>query len=126
MTSKLKSRLEYLWRSCCCDIASQSDLFRLTYATELLKDLGWDSVVLSDDRWQKMIAKKPRVTATPTPTFYVTASALTTGFSDDGKQIDSVEFWVLGDKAQFSEVIKQHHLQGEFDDSLPRYHLLPL
>ncbi|MEX6035508.1 DUF2913 family protein [Providencia hangzhouensis] len=40
MTSKLKSRLEYLWRSCCCDMASQSDLFRLTYATELLKDLG--------------------------------------------------------------------------------------
>ncbi|WP_273818565.1 DUF2913 family protein [Providencia rettgeri] len=57
MTSKLKFRLEYLWRSCCCDMASQSDLFRLTYATELLKDLGWDSVVLSDDRWQKLIAK---------------------------------------------------------------------
>ncbi|WP_272662603.1 DUF2913 family protein [Providencia sp. PROV111] len=66
MTSKLKSRLEYLWRSCCCDITSQSDLFRLTYATELLKDLGWDSVVLSDERWQKMIAKKPIVTAIPT------------------------------------------------------------
>ncbi|MEX5871201.1 DUF2913 family protein, partial [Providencia hangzhouensis] len=85
MTSKLKSRLEYLWRSCCCDMASQSDLFRLTYATELLKDLGWDSVVLSEDRWQKLIMKKPIVTAIPT--FYVTASALTTGFSDDGKQI---------------------------------------
>ncbi|HHR6406488.1 TPA: DUF2913 family protein [Providencia alcalifaciens] len=26
MTSKLKSRLEYLWRSCCCDIASQRDV----------------------------------------------------------------------------------------------------
>ncbi|EPL6586314.1 DUF2913 family protein [Providencia rettgeri] len=124
MTSKLKFRLEYLWRSCCCDMASQSDLFRLTYATELLKDLGWDSVVLSDERWQKMIAKKPIVTAIST--FYVTQSALTGGFSDDGKQIDSVAFWVLGDKAQFSEVIKQHHLQGEFDDALPRYHLLPL
>ena len=124
VTSKLKSRLEYLWRSCCCDIASQSDLFRLTYATELLKDLGWDSVVLSDDRWQKLIMKKPIVTAIPT--FYVTASALTTGFSDGGKQIDSVAFWVLGDKAQFSEVIKQHHLQGEFDDALPHYRLLPL
>lgn len=124
MTSKLKFRLEYLLRSCCCDLASQSDLFRLTYATELLKDLGWDSVVLSEDRWQKLIMKKPIVTAIPT--FYVTASALTTGFSDDGKQIDSVEFWVLGDKAPISEVIKQHHLQGEFDDTLPRYHLLPL
>ena len=121
MTSKLKSRLEYLWRSCCCDIASQSDLFRLTYATELLKDLGWDSVVFSDKRWQKLIAKKPIVTAIPT--FYVTQSALTVGFSDEGKQVNSVDFWVLGDKKQFSEVIKQHHLQGKFDDDGWQYRL---
>lgn len=121
VTSKLKSQLEYLWRSCCCDIASQSDLFRLTYATELLKDLGWDSVVLSDDRWQKLIAKKPSVTATPI--FYVTQSALTAGFSDEGKQINSVNFWVLGDKEQFNEVIKQHHLCGQFDDTVPQYTL---
>lgn len=121
MTSKLKFRLEYLWRSCCCDITSQSDLFRLTYATELLKDLGWDSVVLSDDRWQKLITKKPILTAIPT--FYVTQSALTVGFSDDGKQVNSVDFWVLGDKKQFSEVIKQHHLQGKFDDGGWQYRL---
>lgn len=122
MTSKLKSRLEYLWLSCCCDVASQSDLFRLTYATELLKDLGWDSVVLSEDRWQKLIMKKPILTAIPT--FYVTASALATGFSDEGKQINSVEFWVLGGKGQFNEVIKQHHLCGQFDENLPHYTLL--
>lgn len=122
MTSKLKSRLEYLWRSCCCDIASQSDLFRLTYATELLKDLGWDSVVLSDDRWQKLIVKKPIVSAIPT--FYVTESALTGGFSDEGKQVNSVDFWVLGDKKQFSEIIKQHYLCGQFDENLPLYTLL--
>lgn len=122
MTSKLKFRLEYLWRSCCCDMASQSDLFRLTYATELLKDLGWDSVVLSDDRWQKLIAKKPIVTAIPT--FYVTASALTTGFSDEGNLASSEDFWVLGDKEQFNEVIKQHCLCGQFDKNLPHYTLL--
>ncbi|MEY0226346.1 DUF2913 family protein, partial [Providencia rettgeri] len=66
ITSKLKFRLEYLWRSCCCDIASQSDLFRLTYATELLKDLGWYSVGRSDERWQKLIIKKPIVAVIPT------------------------------------------------------------
>ncbi|MEX6120415.1 hypothetical protein AB6G31_22810 [Providencia hangzhouensis] len=71
-------------------------MFRLTYATELLKDLGWDSVVLSDERWQKLIVKKPLVTAIPT--FYVTQSALTAGFSDEGNQINSVDFGVLGDK----------------------------
>ncbi|HHR6225319.1 TPA: DUF2913 family protein [Providencia alcalifaciens] len=123
MTSKLKFRLEYLWRSCCCDMASQSDLFRLTYATEYLKDLGWESVVLSDARWQKLTVKKPMVTATPT--FYVTASALTAGFCDDGKLQDSVTFWVLGDMCQFGDVIKQHHLSGQFDEALPQFTLLP-
>lgn len=44
---------------------------------------------------------------TTIPTFYVTASALTTGFSDEGKQINSVDFWVLGDKRQFNDVIMQ-------------------
>ncbi|HHE6471161.1 TPA: hypothetical protein ACPFI9_003837 [Providencia rettgeri] len=122
MTSKLKSRLEYLWRSCCCDIASQSDLFRLTYATELLKDLGWDSVVLSEDCWQKLITKKPILTTIPT--FYVTGSALTAGFSDEGKQVNSVDFWGLGGREQFSDVIKQYHLCGQFDENLPRYALL--
>ncbi|HHR5860545.1 TPA: DUF2913 family protein [Providencia alcalifaciens] len=122
MTSKLKLRLEYLWRSCCCDVASQSDLFRLTYATELLKELGWDSVVLSDERWRKLIAEKPIVTALST--FYVTQSALIGGFSDEGKLVNSVNFWVLGDKKQFNEVIKQHHLCGQFDENLPQYTLL--
>ncbi|MEZ2759595.1 hypothetical protein ACBQ54_18010 [Providencia vermicola] len=66
--------------------------------------------------------KKPILTAIPT--FYVTASALATGFSDEGKQINSVEFWVLGGKGQFNEVIKQHHLCGQFDENLPHYTLL--
>ncbi|MDD9341347.1 MAG: DUF2913 family protein [Providencia heimbachae] len=123
MTSKLKSRLEYLWRSCCCDIQDQSDLFRLTYATELLKDLGWDSVVLSDDRWEKLIATKSMNGTTPT--FYVRQSALESGFSDEGKQIACVNFWVLGERKQFSEVIKQHHLCGQFDDNFPQGVLLP-
>jgi hypothetical protein len=46
------------------------------------------------------------------------------GFSDEGKQVNTVEFWVQGDKAQFSEVIKQHHLCGQFDENLPYYTLL--
>lgn len=112
MTSKLKSRLEYLWRSCCCDIHAQSDLFRLTYATELLKDLGWDSVVLSQDDFNKLKHKKAAKVVIPT--FYVTQSALEQGFRDDGTLIQSVDFYVLGNEAQFITVLKQHHLQGEY------------
>ncbi|MQC12882.1 hypothetical protein C4513_18920 [Morganella morganii] len=51
-------------------------------------------------------------------------SALIAGFSDEGKQVNSVEFWVLGERKQFSEVIKQHHLCGQFDENLPHYTLL--
>ncbi|WP_323085114.1 hypothetical protein [Providencia alcalifaciens] len=45
--------------------------------------VGYGYLVLSEDRWQKLIAKKPMVTSTPI--FYVTQSALTAGFSDEGK-----------------------------------------
>ncbi|MCW2258556.1 hypothetical protein M2263_004744 [Providencia alcalifaciens] len=89
-------------------------MFRLTYATELLKDLGWDSVVLSDDRWEKLIATKSKSMSGTTPAFYVMQSALEQGFSDDGKLIQSVDFYVLGNEVQFITVLKQHHLQGEY------------
>lgn len=122
MTSKLKSRLEYLWRSCCCDIQDQSDLFRLTYATELLKDLGWDSVVLSQDRWDKLMTTT--LTTGAVPTFYVTKLALEQGFNEDGKCIHAVDFWVFGEQSQFTEVMKQHHLHGDFIGQTPCYRLL--
>lgn len=65
-------------------------------------------MVLSDDHWKKRITNKPVVTAIPT--IYVTQSALIEGGCDDGKQIACVNFWVLGNREQFREVIKQHHL----------------
>ncbi|WP_336432940.1 DUF2913 family protein, partial [Providencia stuartii] len=119
MTSKLKGRLEYLWRSCCCDITQQSDLFRLTYATELLKDLGWDSVVVSDDRWAKLTAKT--WVAGAVPTFYVVKTVLEAAFDDKGNQCEPVNFWVLGDKRQFAEVMRQHQLQGQWIDHSAGY-----
>ncbi|MEQ5091560.1 DUF2913 family protein [Providencia rettgeri] len=123
MGPKLKSQLEYLWRVCCCDIASQSDVFRLTAATQVLKNLGWDSVVLSDEHWDKMIAEKPHRDAVPT--FYVAKTALTAGFNDEGQQVNLVNFWVLGEPQQFSMVMKQYHHYGHFDDALRQYHLFP-
>ncbi|HHR6147343.1 TPA: hypothetical protein ACS719_003691 [Providencia alcalifaciens] len=63
---------------------------------------------------------------TAIPIFYVTQSALTAGFSDEGIQVNSVDFWVLGDKEQFNEVIKQHNLCAQFEENLPHYTLLML
>jgi hypothetical protein len=47
----LRQKFDYLWRSCSGDIATQSDLFRLTYATEVLKDDVWGSRVVSAKAW---------------------------------------------------------------------------
>nr|WP_102135795.1 DUF2913 family protein [Candidatus Erwinia dacicola] len=49
--TKLRWHLEYLWNSCSGNIAKQSDLFRLTYATETLKQLGWDNAVMNSPEW---------------------------------------------------------------------------
>lgn len=49
---KLRQHLEYLWRSCSGNLAAQSDLFRLTYATETLKDRDWDNYVMDAREWR--------------------------------------------------------------------------
>lgn len=40
--AKLASKLDYLWRSCIGELSSQNDLFRLTYALEITKDMCWN------------------------------------------------------------------------------------
>lgn len=103
MNAKLKARLEYLWRSCCCDISEQSTLFRFTYATERLKDLGWQSTVLGQGRWNKFRQKNQTIGMTPSLT--VRQSQLISAFDDDEHQLHHVDCWVLGDKTQFITVM---------------------
>lgn len=49
--AKLKSHLEYVWRSCSGEIRQQSDLFRLTYTLESLKVLGWRNELVTPAEW---------------------------------------------------------------------------
>lgn len=49
----LKRKLTFIYKSCCEDISGQSDLFRLTYALEELKNNGWASHTLSAADWKK-------------------------------------------------------------------------
>lgn len=49
--AKLRSKLDYVWRSATGDLSEQSDLFRLTYAMELAKDTGWTYRLLNDKEW---------------------------------------------------------------------------
>lgn len=113
MTAKLRQRLDYLWKSCCCDIPAQSALFRLTYATEMLKNTGWSGEVLSSDLWDKIRQKSP-LPAQENPVFYISWDTLDEGFDDTGAQTGLLEFLVAGDPEQFEAVMKQHQLGGQF------------
>lgn len=49
--AKLPEKLDYLWRSCTGDLLKQNDLFRLTYALEKAKEMGWVYRVLTAREW---------------------------------------------------------------------------
>jgi hypothetical protein len=49
--AKLADKLDYVWRSCSGELTEQNDMFRLTYALETAKDMGWNYRVMSDREW---------------------------------------------------------------------------
>ena len=115
MTAKLCQRLDYLWKSCCCDIPAQSALLRLACATEMLKNTGWSGEVLSSDLWDKVRQKSP-MSPQKNPVFYISLDILAEGFDDSGAQTGPLQFFVAGDPEQFETVMKQHQLSGQFFD----------
>ena len=88
------------------NLAAQSDLFRLTYASETLKDQGWDNYVLDAHEWKSGV--------TPVPSqhngFYVEKAALNAAFAQDGRHLHSVPFRVVGDADRFIHVMAEYGL----------------
>lgn len=94
LAANLPHRLEYLWTSCTGSVAAQSDLYRLTYAIEQLKSQGWVNAVVSDGEWgSEGLAEEYN----DTDALLVRKSALTCGYSDEGKLVAPVEFLVIGE-----------------------------
>lgn len=107
--ANLLSRLEYLWTSCTGPVSVQSDLYRLTYAIEQLKSQGWVNAAVSDDDWNgESLAEE----YTDTDALLVKKSALTRGFSDEGKLLIPVEFWVVGDMSTCTDSFQAHALHA--------------
>jgi hypothetical protein len=107
IAASLFNRLEYLWTSCTEPVANQSDLYRLTFAIEQLKSQGWINAVISDDDWGlETLAEEYGDSAA----LLVKKSALTRGFSDDGKLVEPVEFRVLGDMSACIDAFQTHSL----------------
>ncbi|EWG71159.1 MULTISPECIES: DUF2913 family protein [unclassified Enterobacter] len=106
--ASLFSRLEYLWSSCYGPVSAQSDLYWLTYAIEQLKSQGWVNAAVSDGDWdnEALLVQEYR----DTDALLVRKSALTCGFSDEGKLVAPLEFLVTGNLSACTEVFQAHAL----------------
>jgi hypothetical protein len=91
--SKLHEKLQSLWQSCTAPLTMQSDLFRLTYVTEKLREQGWKNFTLDSKSW-----KNERFPASCPPNgFYTEESALHAAYSDDGRLISPLYLRIVGD-----------------------------
>lgn len=95
----LKRKLTFIYKSCCEDISEQSDLFRLTFALEELKNNGWRSHTLSTADWKKGWE------GPFSPAIYIELPALQAAFSDEGQQIKPLPIRVTGDTEYVSRTL---------------------
>ncbi|MHA7598090.1 DUF2913 family protein (plasmid) [Pantoea sp. XAF26B01_ASV70] len=87
VAAKLAGKLDYLWRSCTGELSQQNDLFRLTYALEMAKDMCWAYRLFSDREWSGRYAA---VLNTGVNGIYLSRSSLDAAFDDDGQQVAPV------------------------------------
>lgn len=120
--AKLRQQLEYLWRSCTGNLDEQSDLFRLTYATEILKDQGWESCVVGLHEWKTGTMSA----AGQNSKFCVEKRMLSLAFTKEGKQQRSLPFRIVGDTNSFISVMTEHDLTARVTDSTSTYQVVIL
>ena len=78
----IRSRLEYLWQACSGDVSVQTDLFRLTFAPETIREQGWCWRILSDRKWEGRNVVVPNGDA---GSFYLSRSRLEAAFDYQGR-----------------------------------------
>lgn len=115
--ARLRQHLEYLWRSSSGNLAEQSDLFRLTYVTESLKDRGWENQVLSAAEW----ARLPADIVTLEKGFLVTKPALQRAFDNAGNQTAPVAFRIVGDSGVFLQTLADCGFTARVTETTPVY-----
>lgn len=91
--AKLAGKLDYLWRSCTGELSRQNDLFRLTYALEMAKDMGWAYQLFSDREWS---GRHAAVLNAGVNGIYLSRSSLDAAFDDDGQQVAPVMVRLTG------------------------------
>ncbi|WP_072932066.1 DUF2913 family protein [Nissabacter archeti] len=90
--ANLVSQLLYLWKSSTGLLAEENDLFRLTYFIDLISEMGWKHVLLSEDEWNDADFK-----FAPQPTMYMKKMDIITAFDDDQVRTHPVDLRFTGD-----------------------------
>ncbi|WP_447516794.1 hypothetical protein, partial [Escherichia coli] len=78
----IRSRLEHLCQTCSGDVSVQTDLFRLTFALETIREQGWCWRILSDRKWEGRNVVVPNGDA---GSFYLSRSRLEAAFDYQGR-----------------------------------------
>ncbi|ELQ9310802.1 DUF2913 family protein [Serratia marcescens] len=120
--SKLREKLQSLWQSCTAPLTMQSDLFRLTYVTEKLREQGWKNFTLDSKSW-----KDERFPASCPPNgFYTEESALHAVYSDDGRLISPLYLRIVGDVDLLLALMEQCAISAELMERGERFHRVVL
>lgn len=109
--ANLKEKVDYLYRSCAGVLKDQSDLFRLTYALEVVKATGWRYILLSDKLWKNMAGCSLAVAAV-----YMQQSQLDACFNDDGHQIAPLAMRFVGNAVALVNVFAECELTLQLCD----------
>ena len=101
--ARLRQKLDYIWRSCNGELLEQNDMFRLTYAMELLMEHAWVYQALSDRDW----TGRHRIqTSASVNSICLVKSALDIAFNEEGKQILPVPARISGQVEALNELLK--------------------
>lgn len=52
INAQLKFKIEYLYATSSGDVTMQNDYFKFTHAIEILRNNGWESFLLTPEKWQ--------------------------------------------------------------------------
>lgn len=103
MRARMKHKLDYIWRSCNGELLEQNEMFRLTYAMELLMEHAWVYQALSDRDWT---GRHRFQTPASVNSICLLKSALDIAFNEEGIQILPVPARISGQVEALNELLK--------------------
>ncbi|HAU5637858.1 DUF2913 family protein [Citrobacter amalonaticus] len=114
--ANLAVKLNYLWRSCTGELSEQNDMFRLTYALEMAKDMHWTYRLLNDREW---LGRYAVVLNMGVNGIYISRSNLDFAFDDNGQQVNPLMVRLTGDVSEVEKLFDHCGWKSERDVTKP-------